>query len=140
MFPGIWRKLAFKFKDVFYIMGFFRNGILGSEQRFFGDVEAMECQDHHVQTGIFLQRSLGVKAPKRYDPGILPGSEIPSTAYFLAGAWSVIYLIFLGTHVQSSPKMGRPMVSPFLLQVPINRKTQDFMGFSRGAHFPFSAP
>lgn len=39
-----------------------------------------------------------------------------------------------------SKKMGRPMVSPFLLQVPINRKTQNFMGFSRGAHFPFSAP
>lgn len=131
MFPGIWRmELAFKFKDVFYMMDFFRNGILGSKQRFLG---------------IFLQRSLGVKPPKRYDPGILRGSEIPSTAYFLAGAWSVIYLIFLGTHLQgSSPKMGRPMagpmVSPFLLQVPINRKTQNFMGFSRGAHFPFSAP
>ena len=40
MFPGIWRKLAFKLKDVFYIMGFLRmeswdpsNGFLGMLKR-----------------------------------------------------------------------------------------------------------
>ena len=106
MFPGIWRMET-------CIQVFFQEWNLGIRATVFWGVyqEESGCWSDGMPRSPctnwdFFATQFGSQATfLRYDPGILPGSEIPSTACFLAGAWSVIYLIFLGTHVQgSSPK------------------------------------